>query len=155
ASCCGYDTGISIHRRAVDRGSWEMKSFVAAGSLAFGVAVTFSAYGADTTRGKPLYQDATAPVDQRVEDLLSRMTPEEKLAQLTAVWSQKTELFDAQRNIDPAKLRKLYPHGIGHFTRPNDLVGPGSPLATPSRDATQTVALVNAIQRYQMKETRL
>jgi beta-glucosidase len=132
-----------------------MKSIVAAGSLALILALTDHACAAEPSRGKPLYQDATAPVDQRVEDLLSRMTPEEKLAQITAIWAQKTELFDAQKNIDPAKLRRLYPTGIGLFSRPNDLVGPGSPLATPSRDAKQTVALVNAIQRYQMKETRL
>jgi beta-glucosidase len=132
-----------------------MKPIVAAASLIVGAGIACGAYGADAGAGKPLYQDSTAPVDQRVDDLLARMTLEEKMTQLTAVWAQKTQLFDAQKNIDPAKLRKLYPNGIGHFTRPNDLDGPGSPLATPSRDAKQTVALVNAIQRYQMKETRL
>ena len=83
------------------------------------------------------------------------MTLEEKIAQLTAVWTQKSELFDASGQFDPAKRRRLYPAGIGHFTRPNDLKGPSSPLDTPFRDERQTVALVNAIQRDAIQNTRL
>ncbi|MEO8373361.1 MAG: hypothetical protein ABI806_29520, partial [Candidatus Solibacter sp.] len=30
----------------------------------------------------PLYQNANAPLEKRVEDLLSRMTPEEKVSQM-------------------------------------------------------------------------
>jgi beta-glucosidase len=35
----------------------------------------------------PLYRDARAPIRLRVRDLLSRMTLEEKVAQMIALWS--------------------------------------------------------------------
>lgn len=44
-----------------------------------------SAYGVQA-RGKsrtPVYRDASRPVEERIDDLLSRMTPEEKVMQLT------------------------------------------------------------------------
>ena len=61
----------------------------------------------------------------------------------------------ATGGFDPAKAKKLFPAGIGHFARPNDLTGGGDPLATPFRDEKSTVALVNAIQKWQINETRL
>src|SRR5262249_8065881 len=103
----------------------------------------------------PLYKDAHAPLEQRVDDLLSRMTPDEKLAQITAIWTQKPEIFDTRGEVDPARLANRYPNGIGQFSRPNDLKGSGSPLPAPFRDERRTVALVNAIQKYQMTKTRL
>ncbi len=107
--------------------------------------------------GKPLYKDAKAPVEQRVEDLLARMTLDEKLAQITAIWNRKAALLSPGGEFDPQKAHALYPDGIGHFVRPNDLHGAGapSPDEQPFRDAKQTVALVNAVQRYQMTQTRL
>ena len=41
------------------------------------------------------------------------------------------------------------------MARPSDLRGTGDPFETPYRDAKQTVALVNAIQHYAVKDTRL
>src|SRR6185312_17076187 len=70
---------------------------------------------AGETAGKPLYKDAKAPVEARIEDLLSRMTLEEKLAQITAIWNRKAALLTASGDFDPAKARALYPEGIGHF----------------------------------------
>lgn len=105
--------------------------------------------------GLPLYRDPQAPIEQRVEDLLARMTLEEKIAQITTVWSRKNELFDAAGRFDPARARELFPAGIGHFARPNDLRGLGSPWQTPFRDERQTIELVNALQRYAVEQTRL
>lgn len=102
-----------------------------------------------------LYKQQGAPVDARIDDLLGRMTLEEKIAQITTIWTQKTELFGEDGSFDPQKAAELYPSGIGHYARPNDLAGPGSPLENPFRDEAQTIALVNAIQRYQTEETRL
>ncbi|HTU65952.1 MAG TPA: glycoside hydrolase family 3 N-terminal domain-containing protein [Steroidobacteraceae bacterium] len=114
-------------------------------------AITQAAIAAD----KPPYKDPAADVDRRVEDLLGRMTQPEKIAQITAIWTQKPQIFDARGDVDPAKLAKLYPDGIGQFSRPNDLSGAGSPLPVPFRDEKRTVALVNAIQKYQLTKTRL
>ena len=106
-------------------------------------------------RNEPLYRDASAPVEQRVEDLLGRMTLEEKIAQITTVWNRKQEIFTPTNDFDPVKAHRVFPAGIGHMARPSDLRGPGSPFDQPYRDARQTVALVNSIQHYAVKETRL
>ncbi|MFC4654778.1 hypothetical protein ACFO3I_07095 [Rheinheimera marina] len=50
------------------------------------------AYGAGSTDTAPLYKDAKAPVAERVDDLLSRMTLDEKLAQLQSVWHQRRQM---------------------------------------------------------------
>jgi len=103
----------------------------------------------------PLYKDSKAPVEQRVEDLLARMTQEEKIAQITAVWIAKAKVLTSTGAFDPVKARQLYPAGIGQFTRPSDLKGGDNPFEKPLRDARQTAELTNAIQRYSTRETRL
>jgi beta-glucosidase len=104
---------------------------------------------------KALYKDPKAPLEQRVEDLLGRMTQDEKIAQITAIWTQKTQVFTSAGDFDAKKAQALYPAGIGQFTRPSDLEGPGSPFAKPYRDAKQNAELVNAIQRFSTQQTRL
>ncbi|HEX4969968.1 MAG TPA: glycoside hydrolase family 3 N-terminal domain-containing protein, partial [Steroidobacteraceae bacterium] len=103
---------------------------------------------------RALYRDPAVPIEQRVEDLLARMTQDEKIAQLTAIWTQKNQLFERDGRFDPAAARRLYPNGIGQFARPGDLQGPGNPFTTSYRDVRQTIELVNAIQRF-ARGTRL
>jgi beta-glucosidase len=103
---------------------------------------------------RPAYRNPTTPIEQRVEDLLARMTQDEKIAQITTIWTQKKQLFDSAGRFDPAAARRLYPSGIGQFARPSDLEGPGSPFKTAYRDVRQTIELVNGIQRY-ASSTRL
>ena len=147
----------SIHAQA-RRAGWVLVSVLAGtgGGLAAAAPDTAGARKT-TTDPKPLYQDAKAPVAARVEDLLSRMTLEEKIAQITAVWNRKAELLTTAGQFDPVKAKSLYPEGVGHFVRPNDLHGAGdpSPVEKPFRDARETVALVNAVQKYQLTQTRL
>ena len=119
--------------------------------LAFAALFSLAA----AARNIPLYQDPSAPVDQRVNDLLRRMTLEEKIAQITTVWIRKQEILTPAGDFDPAKAHQVFPAGIGHFARPSDLRGSGSPFEQPFRNARQTVALVNAIQHYAIEETRL
>ncbi len=103
----------------------------------------------------PVYKNPGAPVEARVEDLLSRMTLEEKVAQMLSLWDEKAEVFDARLELDPAKMARKYPHGVGQFARPSDAVGPKSPRVVPGRDVRSTVRLVNALQRYALQRTRL
>ena len=103
----------------------------------------------------PRYKDAKAPADARVEDLLARMTLEEKIVQITAVWDDKAKILDAKGEIDPAKLAAAYPNGIGQFARPSDANGPASPRVVPGRDVRGTIRLVNALQSYETTKTRL
>ncbi|MEY2434483.1 MAG: hypothetical protein QOC92_4208 [Acidimicrobiaceae bacterium] len=89
------------------------------------------------------YLDPTATVESRVDDLLERMTLDEKAAQLGGVWI--TDLvspdgFDEDRAAD--RLR----HGIGHVTR----IG----ASTGLRPA-ESAALMNAVQHYAVDRTRL
>ncbi len=116
------------------------------------VAATTAAKSAVQT---PLYKDASAPIERRVEDLLARMTLEEKVAQLQTIWSEKKEIFDAKSELDPAKLTARYPNGIGQIARPSDRVGEGSPRQVPGRDVAATIRLVNDLQRHAMTKTRL
>ncbi|MES1156764.1 MAG: glycoside hydrolase family 3 N-terminal domain-containing protein [Alphaproteobacteria bacterium] len=103
----------------------------------------------------PIYRDPHASIDARVNDLLARMSLEEKVAQMTTVWTNKTEMFDAHNEFDLAKAQQNFPNGIGEFARPNDWTGPESPVAHPHRNAHESVALVNAIQHWAMDNTRL
>ena len=103
-----------------------------------------------------LYKDASASVDARVNDLLSRMTLEEKVAQMLAVWNGKAALFDANDQFDPQKAKEIYPNGIGQFTRPSDIKGTASPSHDKRwRDTRGTITLVNAIQHWAIDDTRL
>ncbi len=102
-----------------------------------------------------VYKDPAAVVSVRVEDLLGRMTLEEKVAQMLAVWEGKVEIFDQELQFDPAKAAAKYPNGFGTFARPQDLRGAVSPRLAHGRDARATVKLVNAIQHYAMKKNAL
>src|SRR5262245_56342613 len=87
-----------------------------------------AASNAQTRKDVPLYKNAAAPVEQRVEDLLARMTQEEKIAQITTVWTRKNALLTAPSgDFVPAKAKQLYPNGIGQFARPQDLQDAGTP----------------------------
>jgi beta-glucosidase len=103
----------------------------------------------------PAYKDSRVAIPARVDDLLARMTLDEKIVQITAIWDDKTKIFDAKGEFDPAKVAALYPNGIGQFARPSDAKGPASPREVPGRDVRATVRLVNALQRYQVERTRL
>ena len=72
--------------------------------------------------GAAIYKDPSAAVEARVEDLLARMTLEEKIAQITSVWESKVGILDKKFQLDPAKLKRLYPNGIGQFSRPLELL---------------------------------
>lgn len=109
---------------------------------------------ADTPSATPLYRDASAPVDQRVADLLSRMTLEEKVAQLTTVWEDKQSIMDADLNFDPAKAHDAFPNGIGQIARPSDRRG--APEGGPRwRSLEDSIAFINAVQDYAVHDTRL
>ncbi len=111
-----------------------------------------STSGAET----PRYQNPDRPVDERVTDLLDRMTLEEKVAQLLTIWEEKGSLLDDAGRFAPEKAAREIPDGLGHFARPSDRREEGSlGEGVSSRTPTETVELVNALQRYLVEETRL
>ena len=67
------------------------------------------------------YRDPKLPVDKRVADLLARMTPAEKVAQLVSVNWEHTHLDDPKTHaFSPELAQKLIADGIGEITRPSD-----------------------------------
>jgi beta-glucosidase len=101
------------------------------------------------------YKNASLSVEARVEDLLARMTLEEKVAQMQSIWDAKREVFDAKLELDPKKMALKFPDGIGQFARPSDATGPASPRLVPGRDLRGTIRVVNALQHYALEHTRL
>ena len=90
-----------------------------------------------------LYKDPKQPIEVRVEDLLSKMTLEEKVAQLCGDLPASF-IENGVVNID--LLREKFPNGHGRFTQ-YSIVG----LVNPEKIAKTS----NMVQRYFVEETRL
>ncbi|MHA6317656.1 glycoside hydrolase family 3 N-terminal domain-containing protein [Altererythrobacter sp. CAU 1778] len=101
------------------------------------------------------YWNASLPTEQRVADLVARMTLDEKIAQITTIWDNKTEIQGEDFEFDPAKATAARPAGIGMIARPSDLQGPSSPRVNPPRSIERSIAYVNAVQKWAREETRL
>jgi len=98
----------------------------------------------------PAYKNPSLPAEKRVKDLLSRMTLEEKAAQMMCVWQQKAQtLVDTEGKFDFEKARSAFHegHGIGQVGRPSDAAG--------GRNPRQTAELTNAIQKFFLEHSRL
>ena len=89
------------------------------------------------------YLDPSASVQERVADLVGRMTVEEKVAQLGGVWL--TALID-DGSFDASRVASRLPHGVGHVTR----IGASTGLQPQA-----AAQLMNDIQRAVIDGTRL
>ena len=100
------------------------------------------------------YQNAQLPVNLRVEDLLARMTLDEKLAQLHGLWLElsadgKHCLRQNPDFLEPAaldNLNRMLQNGLGQVTRA---------LGTKGVIPQEGLAALNALQRFLRYETRL
>jgi beta-glucosidase len=113
-------------------------------SLVASLAVASAASAQPTSpepAGAPAYKNPAVPVDQRVADLLARMTLEEKVEQLRGVW-QLDRQIQTDGVFDPAKARAFFPHGIGE-------IGPNE--SSPAWNLT----LRDSLQKYFLEQTRL
>ena len=96
------------------------------------------------------YRNPALSVEKRAKDLLSRMTLEEKAAQMLCVWQQKPQtLVDADGRFELAKAKRSFKdgRGLGQVGRPSD-AGKG---LTPRQMAETT----NAIQKFFLENSRL
>lgn len=89
------------------------------------------------------YKNKALPTEQRVEDLLSRMTLEEKAAQLCGDLAAS---FLVDGKVDKNALREKFPNGHGRFTQ-YSIVGLVDPV--------QIAEISNTVQDYFVNETRL
>jgi beta-glucosidase len=91
------------------------------------------------------YRDPSLPIERRVDDLLGRMTLDEKVRQLAGVWFP--EMMKNGRPDEP-KIMRAISRGIGHISR----------IATwdyPKPVLKNMVAFGNRIQRFLVEKTRL
>ena len=99
------------------------------------------------------YKDPSRPVPERVRDLLTRMTPEEKVAQLHAYWLILSETGEHQARpgeafigaSDNESVQRRLANSMGQITRP---------LGTRSIDAASGLRALNKLQRFLRNETR-
>ena len=113
--------------------------------------------GGSAVSSVPAYKNPALAPAKRVKDLLSRMTLEEKAAQMTCVWQEKAQtLVDAEGNFDPAKAKAAFKQGLGlgQVGRPSDA---GAPATDPrnGRTARQMAELTNAIEKFFLENSRL
>ena len=102
------------------------------------------------TRGLLPYRNPRLSPERRVRDLLSRMTLQEKAAQMLCVWREKAQkLVDTEGRFDPAKAKQAFRdrNGLGQVGRPSDS---GSGL-----NARQMAETTNAIQKFFLENSRL
>src|SRR5437667_12407016 len=97
------------------------------------------------------YQDPKLPVEQRVTDLLKRMTLEEKIAQLEGSWQNRDNVKDPQAlfvdekgNFLPAQASRLLKNGLGELSRPSEKRGP-----------REMADFTNTLQKWMKENTRL
>ena len=102
----------------------------------FGLA----AVGQEKATDKPRYKDASLPIEDRVADLLPRMTLEEKIEQISSGWENKLEVIDPTGTYTSEQARKIILNTWGAET-------PFTPR--------QSAILRNGVQRYQREKTRL
>lgn len=96
------------------------------------------------------YRDPDLPIEHRVDDLLSRMTLEEKAAQMRCAWRERSQsLVDEKGNFDSAKAQAGFPDdcGLGQIARPSDRGG--------GKDPRGAAELTNAIQKFFIENSRL
>src|SRR5437763_3779108 len=114
-----------------------------------GLLVLCSLLPAGTAQGqtggaRPDYRDPALPTGRRVEDLLARMTLEEKVAQMLSIWNTKRQITDARGRFDPARAPEWFRVGVGRIERPSEGHG-----------ARAQAEFTNAIQRWVKENTRL
>lgn len=96
------------------------------------------------------YLDSGLSPEERVKNLLSKMTLEEKAAQMMCVWNEKNDkLVDEKGNFDAGKARESFKDGwgIGQVGRPSD--------AGCGLNAREMAVMTNEIQKFFIEEQRL
>src|ERR1051325_677172 len=116
-------------------------------SLAFAFALPRAGV---TQTAAPDYKNPRLPIERRVQDLLGRMTLEEKVAQLVCLWAERPEAgpqngFSADRgDFSPERARAVMKNGIGQIARQRE-----------RKDPREAARFANALQKWIVENTRL
>ena len=122
--------------------------------LGLGITFVISVFALPVAHMNPQdgvdYKNPRLPVDVRVADLLSRMTLEEKVAQLTCLWANRpqvnpqTDFATDRGDFSPAKAAEVMKHGIGQIARQRERKGP-----------REGATFANSLQKWLVENTRL
>jgi beta-glucosidase len=96
------------------------------------------------TSKQPIYKDPTLPIEKRVDDLLKRMTLEEKVGQLIGYGSMDTLAWDTSGNYIGTKDTAILNRGLGTYWSWKFLKSP-----------EWSVKCANGIQKYMIEKSRL
>jgi beta-glucosidase len=88
----------------------------------------------------PVYKNPNASIESRVEDLLAKMTIEEKIAQTIHVWF----MIGVEGSFSPDSAKKYAMHGLGGLHR-----------RYLNQNYQQAAEESNAVQKHFIEETRL
>src|SRR5512134_597306 len=99
------------------------------------------------------YQEPGRSIERRADDLLARMTFEEKAAQMHALWlilaedgQHRPRQDDFTGGTDPAAVKKALGHGLGQSSRA---------LGSHGVEPKAGVRALNRLQKFLREETRL
>jgi beta-glucosidase len=98
----------------------------------------------------PDYRNSNLPVERRVADLLSRMSIDEKVAQLECLWIKKPQQkpgngsMPDRGDFSPDEAAVVMKNGIGQIARQRE-----------RKDARQSAIYANALQKWLIEKTRL
>src|SRR5438067_2589897 len=112
--------------------------------ILLGLALFAGTASAQVSQARPPYSDPTLPIERRIDDLLARMTLEEKVGQMLCLWQGKRAITDSQGRFDPSRPPRWFRIGIGRIERTNEGHG-----------ARAQAEYTNAIQRWVKDSTRL
>jgi beta-glucosidase len=100
----------------------------------------------------PAYRNLKLPIEQRLADLLSRMTLEEKVAQIQGVWENPafmrtpdSRFVDDKGAFLPDHAAILLKDGIGQMSRPSEV----------SHGPREEAEFTNTMQKWMKENTRL
>ena len=101
---------------------------------------------------QPAYRNPALGIDERVADLLGRMTIDEKVAQLLSLWVNKPQerglggggSFPDRGDFSAEKAAIVMKNGIGHISRQRE-----------RKDPRDSAVFANAVQKWLIEKTRL
>jgi beta-glucosidase len=99
-----------------------------------------------SSSAQPKYKNPSLPIEERLDDLLGRMTLEEKIAQLKSFWLRDTLAFDAEGNFISVQDTAILNRGAGSFF---------SRFMRSPRPTRELIRCLNGFQKYMVEKSRL
>lgn len=108
------------------------------------VCLSFIAFCNVYSQRKPVYKDASQPIEARINDLIGRMTMEEKIAQLSHLHASDVYYKDHVLKVDPVQMKAMLANDKGTGF-----------VDCFTMDAHDCQNFMNDVQTFMRKNTRL